>query len=72
MTCYLHHLESVLKKAGINVTPENRKELDKVIHELVAVNYKNCSSSWRQVKQRLAEDEDDFILQLKTAWKNNA
>jgi len=72
LTCYLRHLESVLKKAGINVTPENRKELDKVIHELVAVNYKNCSSSWRQVKQRLAEDEDDFILQLKTAWKNHA
>ena len=71
MTCYFRHLEGLLKKAGINVTSENRKELDKVIHELVGVNYKDCSGAWRQVKQRLADDEDSFVSQLKTAWQNH-
>jgi ribosomal protein L17 len=71
LTCYFRHLESLLRKADIKVTADNRKELDRIIHELVGVNYKDCSGAWRQVKQRLADDEEGFVLQLKTAWQNH-
>jgi hypothetical protein len=72
LTCYFRHLESLLKKAGITVTSENRQELDRVIHELVGVDYKDCSNAWRQVKQRLADDEEGFVMQLKDAWQHHA
>lgn len=60
----------VFVKAGITVTAENRKQLDKVIHDLVHVDYKSCPDAWREVKARLVEDEAGFIEELKQAWAN--
>jgi len=60
----------VFVKAGITVTAENKKQLDKVIHDLVHVDYKSCPDTWRAVKKRLAEDEASFIKELKQAWDN--
>jgi hypothetical protein len=42
MTCYFRHLKAVFEKAGIIVTGENKQELDKLIHSIVAVRFKNC------------------------------
>lgn len=61
-------MQDIFQKAGIEVTPENKRELDKVIHSLVYVKYKNCSSTWKAVKQIIAENESDFISRLKEAW----
>jgi len=65
MTCYFRHLNEIFKKAGIDVTSQNRREVDKVIHNIVGVEYKNCPAAWREVKKRLAEDEEAFISRLK-------
>lgn len=70
MTCYFRHLKPVFGKAGIEVTPENKKELDKIIHDIVDANYKNCPAAWKQVKTRILEDEANFASMLKDAWKN--
>jgi len=70
MTCYFRHLGELFKKAGIDVTPQNKKQLDNVIHQLVKTTYKDCPATWREVKKRVAADEDAFALQLKAAWKN--
>jgi len=70
MTCYFRHLSEVFKKAGIEITPQNKKHLDKVIHELVKTTYKDCPSTWREVKKRIAADEDAFASQLKTIWNS--
>jgi hypothetical protein len=32
------------------------------------VEYKDCSSTWRAVKERLAEDEGAFIERLRNAF----
>lgn len=69
MTCYFRHLETVFEKAGINVTKDNKLEIDKVIHSIVGVEYKNCSAACKEVKKRLAEDEKSFISTLKEALK---
>jgi len=71
MTCYFRHLQNVFKKAGIEVTSENKREIDRVIHEVVGVEYKNCPAAWREVKKRIAEDEESFISGLKEALTNH-
>jgi hypothetical protein len=68
MTCYFRHLEGIFKKAGIDVTVENKQEIDRVIHGIVGVTHKNCSAVWAEVKKRIAEDEEGFVSELKEAW----
>jgi hypothetical protein len=68
MTCYFRHLQQIFKKAGIEVTSENKQEIDKIIRNIVGVDYKNCPVAWREAKKRIAEDEEVFISMLKEAW----
>jgi D-Tyr-tRNAtyr deacylase len=67
MTCYFRHMKGVFERAGVEVTSENKKEIDRTIHAMVGVEYKDCSATWREVKKRLAEDEAAFISRLKEA-----
>jgi D-Tyr-tRNAtyr deacylase len=67
MTCYFRHMKGVFERAGVEVTSENKKEIDRTIHAMVGVEYKDCSATWREVKKRLAEDEATFITRLKEA-----
>jgi ATP-dependent Zn protease len=68
MTCYFRHLQNVFTKAEIEVRKENKREIDRVIHEIVGVKYKNCSDTWKEVKKRLSENEGSFVSELKEAW----
>jgi hypothetical protein len=68
LTCYLRHLQSVFKKAEIEVNEENKRDIDKIIHRIVHVEYKNCSATWDEVKKRIAEDEGSFVATLKEEW----
>lgn len=51
----------------VEVTQENRKEIDGIIHRIVRAKYKNCPVAWAQVKKRIAEDEAGFVFELKQA-----
>lgn len=70
MTCYFRHkqMKEIFLKTGVEVTKENRKEIDRIIHSIVGVEYKNCSSTWREVKNHLSENEDAFIQKLKDTF----
>jgi len=68
VTCYFRHLQQVFEKAGVEVTSENKREIDRVIHGIVGVDYKNCPAAWKEVKKRIAEDEEGFVSKLKAAW----
>jgi hypothetical protein len=70
MTCYFRHLKDVFRKAGIEVTPQNKREIDRIIHDIVGVDYKNCPAAWKKVKNRIAEDEAGLVSMLKNAWNN--
>ena len=67
MTCYFRHMKDVFAKAGVEVTKENKKDIDRKIHSIVGVEYKNCSATWKEVKRRIAEDEESFVTMLKEA-----
>ena len=72
MSCYFRHMKDVLEEAGVEVTKENKKETDRIIHEMVDVEYKNCSPTWKEVKEHIKVDEDArnlFIERLKEALK---
>lgn len=60
-------MKDIFNKAGVEVTKENRKDIDRKIHTIVGVEYKNCSATWREVKKKIAEDEEAFIIMLKEA-----
>jgi hypothetical protein len=60
-------MKDVFSKAGVEITKENRRDIDRIIHEITGVEYKNCSSTWKAVKEKLVEDEDGFIEKLKRA-----
>ncbi len=68
MTCYFRHLTPIFEKAGIAVTPQNKKQLDQVVHAIVGTKYKDCPATWRHVKKYMAEDEAEFVSKLKQAW----
>lgn len=68
MTCYFRHLEEIFKKAGIEVTSDNRREVDRIIHGIIGMEHEHCPEVWKEVKKRLAEDQAGFVSRLKTAW----
>jgi hypothetical protein len=65
-------MQEVLEEAGIEVTPENKRNVDRAIHEIVNVEYKNCPPTWREVKNRIlgsSEERNAFIKELRRVMK---
>jgi len=70
MSCYFRHLQDIFKEAGIEVGPGNKKQVDQAIHDMVGVSYKDCSTTWRKLKQEILGDEQkrrDFVAKLQSA-----
>lgn len=58
MSCYFRHLKDVFAEAGIEITASNKKEIDRLIHEFVGINYINyrdCPGTWKMLKPILAD-----------------
>lgn len=71
MTCYFRHLKEFFAEAGITITKENKKEVDRIIHDIVGVEYKNCSATWKEVKKRIANNKEEFVAELNKRLKFN-
>jgi hypothetical protein len=70
MSCYFRHLKDILAEAGVEVIPGNGKEIDRAIHKIVGVEYKDCPVAWRTLKQQIMGEEQkrrDFVKKLKNA-----
>lgn len=70
LTCYFRHLGRIFEKAGIEVTKENKRKVDKAIHSIVGIEYKNCPATWKELKRRLVEDGDGLVSDLREALAN--
>jgi len=59
VSCYLRHLEGVLAEAGIALPTGRaaRRRLDTYIADLVGDEAHHCPTTWRLVKERLADAE---------------
>jgi hypothetical protein len=65
-------MQDVLEEAAVEVTPDNKKEIDRIIHEIVELQYKNCSPTWKAVKEHIKGDEEArsaFVQELKQKLK---
>ena len=69
MTCYFRHLNEFFDQAGITVTKENREDINRAIHKIVGVEYKNCPAAWKEVKKRLAKNAKGFATALRNEIK---
>ena len=70
MSCYFRHLKDIFNEAGVEVTSNNKKQIDQVIHQIVGTNYKDCPGTWQRLKQQIITDEQkrqDFIAKLRGA-----
>ena len=70
MTCYFRQLREIFQKAGITVTTQNKKEIDRIIKGIVGTEGKNCPEVWREVKKRVITNETEFVEELKLGWIN--
>jgi hypothetical protein len=69
MSCYFRHIKDIFDFVGIEVTPKNKKEIDRVIHELVEVEYKQCSPTWKALKAEITSKpggREAFAKKLKS------
>ena len=72
MSCYFRHMKEILEEAGVEVTKENKKEIDRIIHGIVDVEYKNCSPAWKAVKEHIKGDDKartQFVKRVKKELK---
>jgi hypothetical protein len=70
MSCYFRHLKDIISETGIEITPENRKQVDQAIHHIMDVEYKQCPTTWKKLKEQVLNDtqkKKDFISKLKQA-----
>lgn len=72
MSCYFRHMKEGFEEAGVEITKENKKEIDRILHGLVDVEYKNCSPTWKAVKDQIKENNETrkrFIERFKKKVK---
>ena len=70
MSCYFRHIKDILNKASIEVTSSNKKQLDRAIHDIVGVGYKDCPATWRKIREQIIGTEgkrQDLVRKLKAA-----
>jgi hypothetical protein len=70
MSCYFRHLAEIFKEAGIEVTAENRRELDLAVHAAVGLSEKHCPTAWKRIKQEFLANEKKrrvLVRELKKA-----
>jgi hypothetical protein len=70
MSCYFRHMKDILDELGIEVTKENKQEIDRLLHGLAEVEYKNCSPAWKAIKARIKGDaasREAFVARLRAA-----
>ena len=56
MTCW-KWFNSVLKEAGVEMTPANREKVDAAIHEYIGEqsSYGHCSVDWKKARKEINE-----------------
>jgi len=63
-------MEEVFEAAGVTITKDNKKDIDRAIHKIVDTEYKNCPDAWKKVKEIIkGQDQakkEEFIRAIRT------
>ncbi|MBT8172235.1 hypothetical protein KJN74_05135 [Candidatus Bathyarchaeota archaeon] len=49
-------MNGIFEKIGVNITKENKKNIEKIIHNIVGIEYKNYSETGKKIKKRIIEN----------------
>ena len=60
-------MKLIFEQIGVEITPENKQDVDRKIHSLLGIEYKNCPTTWKVIKARLADKEEKFLADLDKA-----
>ena len=63
MTCFLKHLDELLKAAGIQKTVENAREIQEEIRRIIGVKSRDCPDIWKELKVWLGNEEKKKTLE---------
>jgi hypothetical protein len=72
MSCYFRHMEEIFSQAGIEITKDNKKDIDRAIHTIVDIVYKNCPDAWKKVKEIIKGDDEKKKTELIRRIKEEA
>jgi hypothetical protein len=70
MSCYFRHMKDVMEEVGVEITPDSKKEIDRILHGIVGVEYKDCPSTWKRIKELVKGEpvkRERFIEKLRAA-----
>ncbi len=67
MTCYFKNsrMKELLRDIEVEPTKENIAEVDKILHEMLSVDYPNCAATWKMVREKLKYDAEGFKERLR-------
>jgi len=57
-------MEEIFDLAGIEITKENKKDIDRAMHTIVDVDYKNCPDAWKKVKEIIKGSDEGKKAEL--------
>ena len=72
MSCYFRHMKEIFSQAGIEITKDNKKDIDRAIHNIVDIDYKNCPDAWKKVKEIIKGDDEKKKAELVRRIKDEA
>ncbi|KPL03471.1 MAG: hypothetical protein AMJ73_06910 [candidate division Zixibacteria bacterium SM1_73] len=66
MSCYVRHLDDILKASDVESNKDNLKRMDKFIREILKTD-EACPEVWKQLKAILADGKKkkDLVRRLK-------
>lgn len=69
MSCYVSHVDDLLRDAGIEPTKPNRKQAHLILRQITGEH--QCNHVWRQLKPLLANpsDRQELTSKLRDGWK---
>ena len=69
MSCYVSHVDDLLRDAGIEPTKPNRKQAHLILRQITGEDH--CNRVWRQVKALVADasGREKLATKLRDEWK---
>jgi hypothetical protein len=69
VSCYVSHLDDLLRDAGIEPCKPNRKQADVILRHITGEN--RCNQVWRRVKALVADPcgREELASKLRDGWR---
>jgi hypothetical protein len=69
VSCYVSHLDDLLRDAGIEPTKPNRRQVDLILRQITG--QERCNQTWFRIKALLADPcgREELVSKLKDGWR---